>query len=255
MYKTTNVITKEFYIGVHSTYNLNDGYLGSGTKLWRKIQKYGRKNFIKEILEYFETNEDKFKRESELVNEEMLQDSLCMNLKEGGSGGFVNEEHRLKFLKNSKEFLRRKWKDETYRKKQIEAIRRGTIKRIQEGKSTPPDWTGKKHSDETKRKIGEKNSKKIGEKNSQYGTCWITNGVESKKIKKEDAEKWIGWKKGRVNVFNNEALEKIKKASVKGKKNSGSGKIWIYKENINKRILPNELNNYLKDNWKKGFKK
>lgn len=38
LYKTTNLITNEFYIGVHSTYDLKDGYLGSGKK--EDIQKW-----------------------------------------------------------------------------------------------------------------------------------------------------------------------------------------------------------------------
>lgn len=35
-----------------------------------------------------------------------------------------------------------------------------------------------------------------GEKNSQFGTCWITNGKENKKIKKEETIP-NGWKLGR----------------------------------------------------------
>ena len=69
-----------------------------------------------------------------------------------------------------------------------------------EGKMSAPDWTGKKHKEETKRKIGEKNSiLQSGEKNSQYGTMWITNGIENKKIKKEELDKWtsLGYTKGR----------------------------------------------------------
>lgn len=60
-----------------------------------------------------------------------------------------------------------------------------------------PIWTGKKHSIETKNKIGIKNSKnQKGEKNSQFGTSWVTNGVENKKIKNVDQIP-DGWVKGR----------------------------------------------------------
>ncbi len=39
-----------------------------------------------------------------------------------------------------------------------------------------------------------------GSKNSQFGSMWITNGVENKKIKKEELDKWtsLGYNKGRV---------------------------------------------------------
>ena len=42
-----------------------------------------------------------------------------------------------------------------------------------------------------------------GEKNSQYGTCWIHNNKENKKIKKEELDNYInsGWIKGRKMKF------------------------------------------------------
>ena len=62
-----------------------------------------------------------------------------------------------------------------------------------------PDWTGKKHREETKRKIGEKNAiSQRGSGNSQYGTMWITNGSENKKIKSIDIIPET-WYKGRVS--------------------------------------------------------
>ena len=59
------------------------------------------------------------------------------------------------------------------------------------------DWSGKNHNDDTKRKIGEINSiKQKGNNNSQFGTCWMTNGIENKKIKK-DSKIPQGWYVGR----------------------------------------------------------
>jgi hypothetical protein len=52
----------------------------------------------------------------------------------------------------------------------------------------------KKHSEETKQKIRE--ADRTGNKNSQYGTCWITNEKESKKIHKGDLIP-KGWRLGR----------------------------------------------------------
>ena len=50
-------------------------------------------------------------------------------------------------------------------------------------------------------------SKNVGSDNSQYGTCWITNGSENKKIKSCDIDKWInlGYYKGRI-IKNNASL-------------------------------------------------
>ena len=55
IYKTTNLINGKYYIGMHSTNKLNDGYLGSGKKLRRSINKYGVENFKCEILEFLTT--------------------------------------------------------------------------------------------------------------------------------------------------------------------------------------------------------
>lgn len=52
IYKTTCLMTCKFYVGMHSTDNLEDGYLGSGKILGYSLNKYGRENHIKEILEY-----------------------------------------------------------------------------------------------------------------------------------------------------------------------------------------------------------
>lgn len=69
-----------------------------------------------------------------------------------------------------------------------------------------PIFTGKHHSKETKNKMHQKhllNKHQQGEKNSQYGTCWIHNDKENKKIKKEELENYIniGWIKGRKMKF------------------------------------------------------
>jgi hypothetical protein len=47
IYKTTNTSTDKYYIGKHSTDNINDDYLGSGVALKNAIKKYGKENNIK----------------------------------------------------------------------------------------------------------------------------------------------------------------------------------------------------------------
>ena len=41
IYKTTNLINGKYYIGMHSTDNLEDVYIGSGKRLWFSIKNYG----------------------------------------------------------------------------------------------------------------------------------------------------------------------------------------------------------------------
>ena len=45
IYKTTCSVNGKYYYGMHSTDDLEDGYIGSGTKLWHSIKKHGLENF------------------------------------------------------------------------------------------------------------------------------------------------------------------------------------------------------------------
>ena len=44
IYKITDLTTGEIYVGKHKTENLNDGYMGSGTIITRRIKKHGKNN-------------------------------------------------------------------------------------------------------------------------------------------------------------------------------------------------------------------
>lgn len=70
-------------------------YYGSGIILTRSLKKYGKENHTIEILKYFDSDQELRQAEKDLLTEEVLKDSLCMNLKEGGRGGF-NEEQGIK---------------------------------------------------------------------------------------------------------------------------------------------------------------
>jgi group I intron endonuclease len=197
IYKTTNQLNGKFYVGMHSTDNLNDGYIGSGYKLRRSINKYGKENFKIEVLEFLPDRSSLKAREKELVNEALLKDPMCMNLVYGGNGGFISVDGYKKGAKRMNEIV---WSNPEYRKRKSEWKSEQNKILWETGKLKYVDnWTGRKHKEETKLKIGKINSiKQKGENNSQFGTCWITNGIENKKIKKTDFHLYKEWKLGRV---------------------------------------------------------
>lgn len=84
LYKTTNLINNKFYIGIHQTDNLDDGYLGSGKLILQAIKKYGRINFNREILNFFETYSEAAVEERRIVSEEFILDTSNYNICLGG---------------------------------------------------------------------------------------------------------------------------------------------------------------------------
>jgi len=85
-YKITNNINNHFYYGVHNTNNIDDGYMGSGTRLHYAYKKYGIENFEKEILKYFNTAKEAFEYEADYITEDLVKDPNCYNIQGGGSG-------------------------------------------------------------------------------------------------------------------------------------------------------------------------
>ena len=86
IYKTTCAVTGKYYVGMHSTDDLNDGYLGSGKILWHSIRAHGKENHRYEILEYLPDRKSLCDREAQLISEELRADPLCMNIRGGGIG-------------------------------------------------------------------------------------------------------------------------------------------------------------------------
>ena len=88
LYKTTNNKTGEYYVGVHSTSNLKDGYLGSGKKLVEAVQKHGRTAFSRTILSIHDNRLELQKAEMDYVSQDLLNDPLCLNIELGGGSEF-----------------------------------------------------------------------------------------------------------------------------------------------------------------------
>jgi len=209
LYKTTNIINEKFYVGMHSTSDINDGYLGSGKRLRYAINKYGKENFKREILQFFKNKENLAKAETDIVNEDLLKDPLCMNLMIGGNGGTTYGFKGKKRSKQHKDKMfnafKKKLDDPIFRKEFGNTMSKVNKEYFENGGINA--FKNKKHTKESKDKIGKNSSiRQKGKLNSCYGTCWIYN-LELKiikRIKKEELNNWLnlGWIKGAKHKWN-----------------------------------------------------
>lgn len=205
LYKTTCTVTGNFYIGVHSTENLEDEYFGSGKRLRYSIQKYGKEKHVREILQLFESRDEMYFREREVVNDEMLDNPHCLNLHKGGDGGWTSEEQRRNGNRGNEKM---KWlaeNDSEWREKKSKAASDSLKEAYQRGrKVVVPNWKGKSLSENHRQNIGIANSlSQKGAKNSQAGKIWITKEDKSISIKSEELSVYLqlGWRKGRKRTW------------------------------------------------------
>ena len=286
-YKITNLINDHFYYGVHNTDNLNDGYMGSGKRLAVAYKKYGIENFKKEILKFFNTKEDAFEYESEIVNEYLVNINECYNLTNGGSPSVwgKNSKNTISVIDiNTGNKLRCKRDDPKYLSKQYIPITTGYVTGINKNGKTfyvkKDDIrfsTGELiHIHEGKGRININGKSKYVNKDSdeykKYSKFDMMHGKILVKTKDGDKKFLIDKNDDRLKTgelvpnwtgkhHSEETKNKIKLTkSINhgqlGEKNSQFGKVWIYNEveKISKSIKKDQLDDYIKLGWKKGRK-
>jgi hypothetical protein len=153
IYKTIDKNGK-YYIGRHSTNNLEDGYMGSG--VW--VKKHKDKTRLKKIIvEFCETFDDLLQKEQKYINEH-IDDPHNMNFNNSSSGwafGHLNIAHR----KDVKEKLRSRMLSDNPMKNGHKEESKEKIKLAMLGSNNP--FYGKSHSIETREKISKKNTGKV----------------------------------------------------------------------------------------------
>lgn len=131
IYKTTNLVNGRIYIGQRAKISNAEHYFGSGIYISKAIKKYGKKNFIREILED-NINDLKTLNEREIYWIKFYNATnpeIGYNIANGGRGNL-----------NPSEEIRKRMSDG----------RRGKYV----GEKAP--WFGKKHTEETKKLMSEK---------------------------------------------------------------------------------------------------
>lgn len=265
-YKITNNLNGHFYYGVHNTDNLNDGYMGSGKRLHYAYNKYGIENFSKEILKFFNTHKDAFEYEAEFITEELKNDKNCYNIQGGGDSW--NTVGLVPVKDNNGNFFQVSVNDPKYLSGEYIHVTKGYFLAKDNLGNTfyitkdDPRWIsgelhgytkGIKFSDEYKKNM---KISLIG-KHKNHKTRYVCNEFEVLKININDTEKYInlGYQKGRIyhKLKRKNTADAHKKLGYqKGSKNSQYGTCWINKDNENKKIKKEQLDEYIHLGWSKG---
>jgi len=272
VYQTTNLINNKIYIGVHTTKNLKDGYLGSGKALTHAITKYGRENFKREILFYFDNPEEMFKKEIELVNEEFLKREDVYNLKVGGFGVFkLNELSRIKAAKSCTGQKRTE-----IQRKRIGDGNRGKFVSLETRLKLSQSRRKQIMKPERYIKMMETKNRKGNTKHSLKTRSKISESHKGKNKSVEHKASLSKAHKGMINIYHPETdhglqiqqnklqqyieLGYIRGMSKKHRDNLGKnrlGKITIHNKqlNISKQVKKEDLQTYLDLGYERGMLK
>lgn len=264
-----------FYIGKHSTNDLDDGYMGSGIKVKLLKKELGKNCFDKEILSFWKNVEDALIEEKNLVTKELIDNEFCLNTIKGGGtidttglSHLVSEETRKKISEANKgriisEKTKEKIRKSLLGKKRPKEIVEKTIK-------TKKEKGVLCCSEEAKRKIGDKNrGRKQSEEQKKLasirhvGTKAVNKNGIVKYVKKEDLQMFLsnGWAIGTGKRKTNEENERNKNMVKSLWKNEDYKKNFVNKIKelvfINngideKRIKKERIQEYIENGWVLG---
>ena len=160
IYITTCTINNKKYLGQRKYSRGWEGYLGSGVAFRNAVKKYGKENFVREIIFEAETAEELNQKEYELtVKYDVINSDEWYNLCYGGvsTNGY-------------------KFSDE------VKRIMSEKKKGVFAGKNNPMYGVHRKLTEEHKRKISMNHKDQYGEKNWMYGKTYGQNPRSRKVI-------------------------------------------------------------------------
>jgi hypothetical protein len=229
----------KFYIGVHkSIKKIDKDYFGSGVWLKRAIKKYGIENFKIEILEYFESEEEMYYFEQGIVNESLVHNPNCYNMKLGGKGGWPLKGSILALEIGQK--VKKAFDNKTKKEKDIwkEKIKTNTLKVM----NTP----------EMKEKIKNGlNNRSTSKKLKQYNN--IKEAIKKKNDSLTEEEKLLRRMRIKNYMSKPENRKKVSEGMIGSKKllgyeNPDFRKRWLPKYELSKELIISLANDdYISD--------
>lgn len=259
VYQTVNPFNGHYYIGKATLSRIEKGYKGSGQRLKEAFRRYGKENFKTTILWDFDTEEEAFIKERELVTPQLVLDPRCYNLQEGGSGGTKGS----KFLVNGEKVVRvlpcqvQEYLDAGYvpwKRPHSEETRK---KMSESHKGMPGTMKGRHHSEEARKKISEAGK---GRKHTEEWKQLMHDKFAGKKRDPEIAKKTVATRRERGNLKHTEEAKQKMSESHKGKPAWNKGRtgltqnlFWINNGKVNKRVSPDAVLN-LEPGWFIGKK-
>ena len=215
VYEITNLINGKKYIGKRSCKCPieEDKYMGSGKLLKKAINKYGKENFKKEILQICKNEKEALEKEIYVINKlDATKNINYYNISNGGQGGntkagYSEEELRIYSKKLSASLKGRKLSEET--KMKISLSRKDKYK----GENHP--LYGKHHSETTKKKISMNSGSKREEvrlKISKSSKGKTLSNETKFKISESNKGK-VPWNKGKAGYLTDDSRKRIGEAN------------------------------------------
>jgi hypothetical protein len=218
IYQTTNLVNGKIYIGVHGSKNIDrDSYIGSGVTFLKAVKKYGRKNFIREILYEFNTDIEAYNLEHELVNEEFVERRDTYNMCQGGKQETYHGTYVRKIL--SEIGKKRTFSEETKKKISESLIHskvfQDYIHSEEHRELCKTFHLGHKHTDEAKQKISIGNTGNVWSDEAKQKMSEQRKGIPKTEEFKETLSKKFKGRKNHWNEKTNKDPEKIRKTAEK----------------------------------------
>lgn len=280
-YKITNTVNNHFYYGIHSTNDLNDGYMGSGSRLKIAIKKYGIENFSKEIIKFFNNRAELAKYEAEIVTESLVHDPNCYNMVIGGdclitSGTttVIDDKGNTFRVPVDDPMMYIEYKpiasdrvycldtvDNQYKIVDIDEFRhdRGRyisqldnmviVRDITTGKSMQ---VSREEYYSNKKKYSTHSTNKVLVKDNKGNFFQVHK--DDKRL--QNGELVLFWKNRKhTQETKNKMSDTFRKNKhQQGEKNSQYGTCWVMRGEVSKRIKKDDLDIYIDDGWIKGRK-